>query len=154
MKRLQTASIIILFILPLIASCTKNSFGNTPEEKIIGTWMFDKVKFKPSGDITYTDFSNAYSNCTVTFNANWTLSAYDAKSNITAIGTWHIDWYTKYDENDDSETTIYVLIGTMDNPDLGIINDVYWDNLVVKNNKLSTNDEKDGGKYKYDLVRL
>tara|TARA_Y100000385_G_scaffold285570_1_gene345724 strand:- start:1940 stop:2407 length:468 start_codon:yes stop_codon:yes gene_type:complete len=154
MKSLKTAFILLLLVFPILSSCHKNSFGTTPEQKIVGTWLFEKVKFKPKGNISYTDFTDAYVNCTVTFNDDWTLTAYDAKSDITAYGSWYIDWYTNYDEDDVTESTVYVLIGTMDNTSLGIINDVYWDELVVSNKKLTAIEEKDSGKYKYTMTRV
>jgi len=154
MRRLKSTFIALLFILPFLSSCNKESFGNTPEEKIVGTWVFEKVKFKPSGQNSYTDFSSAYNNCTMTFQADGVLYAYDAKSKITAEGYWYIDWYVEYDEEDDTDQTIYVMIGNVTNLDMGVNEDFYWDNLSVRNSKLEGDEYKDNGKYKYTLARI
>ena len=89
----------------------------------------------------------------MTFQEDGTLYAYDAKANITANGWWYIDWYTEYDEDGGTETIIYVLIGNVSNVDLGINDDIYWDDLGVKNNKLTGTEDKDNGKYTYKLIR-
>ena len=149
----KSTLIAFLFILPILFACNKESFGNTVEEKIIGTWIFDNVKFKPDGQFSSVDFTNAYKNCSMTFQEDGTLYAYDAKINATAQGYWYIDWYVEYDEDDDTETTTYVLIGNVTNTDLGINEDIYWDNLGVRNSKLEGNEKKDNGKYTYKLTR-
>lgn len=154
MRSLKTTFIALLLIVPILTSCNKESFGNTPEEKIVGTWLFEKVKYKPSGNSSYTDFTSGYNNCTITFRADGVLSAYDAKSGVTAEGYWYIDWYVEYDEDDDSEKTIYVMIGNVTNIDMGINEDFYWDNLNVRNSKLEGDEDKDNGKYKYTLARI
>ena len=154
MRSLKTTFITLLLIVPILTSCNKESFGNTPEEKIIGTWTFDKVKYKPDGDISYTDFSSGYNNCTITFQSDGVLIAYDAKTNDTAEGYWYIDWYIEYDDNDDTEKTIYVMIGNVSNTDMAINEDLYWDNLSVRNSKVEGDEVKDNGKYKYTLARI
>lgn len=90
----------------------------------------------------------------MTFENDGTLIAYDAKTQITAEGYWYIDWYTEYDEDDDTEKTIYVMIGNVTNVDLGINENLYWDDLNVRDKKLEGNEDKDNGKYKYTLKRI
>jgi hypothetical protein len=146
--------LILLFSLPLLVGCNKESFGNeTQEERILGTWVFSKVKFKQNADSYYHDISNGFENCSMTFDADGTLHAYDAKLDTTAIGWWYIDFYIKYDEDDDSETTIYVLIGQLDIPELGIYEEIYWDDLNIRRSKLKGNEHKAEGKYQYTLIR-
>jgi hypothetical protein len=154
MRRFKPTALIILFALPLLFACDKESFSNQNQsERIEGTWVFSKVKFKQNADHSYHDITNGYANCSITFDADGTLHAYDAKLDTSAIGWWYIDSYVKYDADDDSETTVYVLIGQLDIPSMDIYEEVYWDDLNIRRSKLTGNEDKPEGKFKYTLIR-
>ena len=142
-----------VFLLSLTA-CTASGSVSNVEGKIIGTWEFDEVKFKPDGKISYSDYSDGFKGSTVTFKQGGILEAYDKDLDSTATGYWYVDYYEEYDDDGDSRKTIYYMTGTLDIPGLGIYNDLLWDELSVSNNKLkAVEKDKNGGRYKYRLKK-
>ena len=141
------------FLLSLSA-CTASGSVSNVEGKIIGTWEFDEVKFRPDGKISYSDYSDGFQGSSVTFKEGGILEAYDKDLDTTASGYWYIDYYEEYDGEGDNKETIYYMVGTLDIPELNIYSDLLWDELSVSNSKLNAIEkDKKGGDYKYKLKR-
>lgn len=150
-------SILFLFISSIIlafSSCSGSGFTSDMESKIIGTWEFTEVKFRPDGKAFYSDYSNGFQGSSVTFKEGGILEAYDKDLDTLATGNWYIDYYEEYDSDGDTKTTIYYMVGTLDIPSQNIFTDLLWDELSISKNKLNAV-EKDykGGDYKYKMVR-
>lgn len=153
MKPLYYLIFISSSLLLLFSSCNASGSISNFEEKIIGTWEFEEVKFKTNGKSGYADYSNGYQGSTVTFKEGGILEAYDKDLDTTASGFWYIDYYEEFDENDNIDE-VYYMVGTLDIPELSIFEDLLWDELKISNKRLSAIEEnKDNGKYKYRLVR-
>lgn len=141
------------FLLSLSACTASGSISNV-EGKIIGTWKFDEVKFKPDGKFSYSDYSDGFKGSSVTFKEGGILEAYDKDLDTTASGYWYIDYYEEYDNEGDSKNTIYYMVGELNIPELNINNQLLWDELSVSNSKLNAIEkDKKGGDYKYKLKR-
>ena len=141
-------------LLVSLSSCTATGSVFNVEEKIIGTWEFDEVKFKPNGKSRYSDYSNGFQGSSVTFKEGGILEAYDKDLDTTASGFWYIDYYEEYDNEGNTRKTIYYMVGTLDIPELNIYTDLFWDELSVSNKRLSAIEEnKKDGDYKYKMVR-
>ena len=154
MKPLFYLLFISSALLLSFSSCTASGSVSNVEAKIIGTWDFDEVKFRPDGKLSYADYSNGFQGSTVTFKEGGILEAYDKDLDTTASGYWYIDYYQEYDNEGDTKKTVYYMVGTLDIPELNIYNDLLWDELSVSNSKLSAIEEdKNGGDYRYRLVR-
>lgn len=137
-----------------LASCTASGSISNVEGKIIGTWEFEEVKFKPNGKSTYCDYSNGFQGSTVTFKEGGILEAYDKDLDTTASGYWYIDYYEEYDNEGNTDKTIYYMVGTLDIPELNIYTDLLWDELSISNKRLSAIEkDKNDGKYRYKMVR-
>jgi hypothetical protein len=154
MKTLYFLLFLSSTLLLSLTSCTASGSVSNVEGKIIGTWEFDEVKFKPNGKSGYSDYSNGFQGSTVTFKEGGILEAYDKDLDTTASGFWYIDYYEEYDNEGNTRETIYYMVGTLDIPELNIYNDLFWDELSVSNKRLSAIEEdKKDGKYKYKMVR-
>jgi len=157
MKALYLILFLSSSLLLSLSACTASGSISNVEGKLIGTWEFDEVKFKPNGKSGYSDYSDGYKGSTVTFKEGGILEAYDKDLDTTASGYWYVDYYLDYDtDNDGNETSdrVYYMVGTLDIPELNIFEDLLWDELKVSNKRLSAiEDDKDDGKYKYKLVR-
>lgn len=140
--------------LSSLVSCTASGSVSNVEGKIIGTWEFDEVKFKPEGNSGYSDYSDGFQGSTVTFKEGGVLEAYDKDLDTTASGFWYIDYYEEYDNEGDTRKTIYYMVGTLDIPEMGIQTDLLWDELSVSNKRLSAIEEgRKDGKFRYKMVR-
>ena len=141
-------------LLLSLSSCTASGSVSNVEGKIIGTWEFDKVEFKPDGKSSYSDYSDGFQGSSMTFKEGGVLEAYDKDLDTTASGFWYIDYYEEYDNEGDTKKTIYYMVGTLDIPELDIYNDLLWDELSVSNSKLNAIEkDKKGGRYRYKLKR-
>lgn len=154
MKALYFLLFLSSSLILSLSSCTAGGSVSNVEGKIIGTWEFEEVKFKPDGKSGYCDYSDGFQGSTVTFKEGGILEAYDKDLDTIASGFWYIDYYEEYDNDGDTRKTIYYMVGTLDIPELNIFNDLLWDELSVSNKRLSAiEDDKNDGKYKYTLVR-
>ncbi|MDG1332899.1 MAG: hypothetical protein P8P74_11265 [Crocinitomicaceae bacterium] len=154
MKALYLLLFISSSLILSLGSCTAGGSVANVEAKIIGTWEFDQVKFKPNGKSGYSDYSDGFQGSTITFKEGGIIEAYDKDLDTTASGVWYVDYYEEFDNDDNSRETIYYMVGTLDIPELGIITDLFWDELEVSNKRLTAIEEdKNDGKYKYRMVR-
>ncbi|MCJ8291015.1 MAG: hypothetical protein HRT58_14820 [Crocinitomicaceae bacterium] len=154
MKPIYFLAFIASTLLLSLSSCTASGSISNVEGKIIGTWEFDKVEFKPDGKSSYSDYSDGFQGSSMTFKEGGILEAYDKDLDTTASGFWYIDYYEEYDNEDDTKKTIYYMVGTLDIPELDIYNDLLWDELSVSNSKLNAIEkDKKGGRYRYKLKR-
>ncbi|PHR29600.1 MAG: hypothetical protein COA38_11290 [Fluviicola sp.] len=154
MKPIYFLAFIASTLLLSLSSCTASGSISNVEGKIIGTWEFDKVEFKPDGKSSYSDYSDGFQGSSMTFKEGGILEAYDKDLDTTASGFWYIDYYEEYDNDDDTKKTIYYMVGTLDIPELDIYTDLLWDELSVSNSKLNAIEkDKKGGRYRYKLKR-
>lgn len=101
----------LLASLLSLGSCTKYSF-RTIEEKVVGTWTFEKVKNKPGVLKASIDITKNYKNWEYTFDAGGSVTAVNTITKETELGRWHLEEYVDvyYDEDGNSTTTSeYVL---------------------------------------------
>lgn len=154
MKARSLFSIISFSILFSLSGCIASGSVSNVEEKIIGTWEFSEVGFRPKGNTFYSDYSDGYQGSSITFKQGGILEAYDKDLDITASGNWVIDFYYDYDSDNNEKRTIYYMVGTLDIPQLEIHEDLLWDELKVSNKTLNCIEkDKDNGRYKYKLRR-
>ena len=151
------SSFSIIFLLIVIASalsaCSGSSFSTNIDQRIIGTWEFEEVKFRPKGDAFAKDYTNGFVGSSITFKEGGILEAYDKDLDTLATGYWYIDSYQEYSQDNESSTTVYYMVGTLDIPELSIFTDLYWDDLTVSGKKLRATEEKNNGTYTYKMVR-
>lgn len=154
MKHLYSLIFISSLVLVVFSSCVAGGSVSNVEKKILGTWDFEEVKFRPDADLFYSDYSDDFQGSTVTFKEAGILEAYDKNLDTTASGFWYIDYYEEVDEEDGSTTTVYYMVGTLNIPELNISTDLLWDKLSVWKSKLTAIEvDKNSGDYKYRLVR-
>lgn len=65
------------------------------------------MKFRLEGNAFCTDYSSGFEGSSVTFKEGRFLEAYDKDLDTLASGYWYIDYYEKYDSDNDSTQTIY-----------------------------------------------
>lgn len=154
MKPIYFLVFLVSSLILSLSSCIASGSISNVEAKIIGTWEFDEVKFRPDGDISYSDYSDGFQGSSVTFKEGGILEAYDRDLDTIASGFWYIDYYEEYDNEGDTKKTIYYMVGTLDIPELDIENDLFWDELSVSKSKLNAIEkDKKGGRYRYKLKR-
>ena len=154
MKPFYILAFIASTLLFFLSSCVAGGSVSNVEKKILGTWDFEEVKFRPDGSLFYSDYSSDFQGSTVTFKEGGILEAYDKNLDTTASGFWYIDYYEEVDEDDGSTTTVYYMVGTLNIPELNISTNLLWDKLSVWKSKLTAIEvDKNDGDYKYKLIR-
>jgi hypothetical protein len=153
MKSPTSIFLLLFSLIATLSACSSSSIGSNIDERILGTWEFSDVEFRPKGNVFSLDYTKGFKGSTVTFKEGGILEAYDKDLDTIATGYWYIDFYEEYDEASESNTTVYYLAGTLDIPELSIFTDLYWDDLTVTGKKLYAIEEKDTGKYTYKMQR-
>lgn len=153
MKSSTSIFFLLAMAVATLSACSGSSIGSNMDERIIGTWEFEEVKFRPKGDAFAKDYTNGFVGSSITFKEGGILEAYDKDLDTLASGYWYIDSYEEYDENDQTTTTVYYMVGTLDIPELSIFTDLYWDDLTVTGKRLHAKEEKNNGKYTYRMYR-
>ena len=153
MKSSTSIFFLLIVIASALSACSGSSFSTNIDQRIIGTWEFEEVKFRPKGDAFAKDYTNGFVGSSITFKEGGILEAYDKDLDTLASGYWYVDSYEEYDQDNETSTTVYYMVGTLDIPELSIFTDLYWDDLTVSGKKLRATEEKNNGTYTYKMVR-
>ncbi len=153
MKASISIFLVLFTLVATLSACSGSSFGSNIDERILGTWEFSDIKFRPNGDVFSVDYTKGFNGSTVTFKEGGILEAYDKDLDTIATGYWYIDFYEEYNEDSETNSKVYYLAGTLDIPELSIFTDLYWDDLTVSSKKLRATEDKNNGSYTYKMVR-
>lgn len=145
--------LIIGLIFQITTSCEKNEnpFAST-EVRIQGEWRYEKVKFSPHLSLNSTDLTGEYEGVTLNFRGDQTIERTNANSGIVESGSWRVETEILY-MNENQYQPVEVLTASLvnfNNQEVTLIN---WRDLNIKRKKLTCWDYRDGGSYRYTLVR-
>ncbi len=149
---LKTGLICLLITFSLL-SCRKDGGIFKPtDEKIQGTWVYEKVKFRKNFSLSRKDLTSEFKNKAVQFNGD-ILTLTDVASNTAYTGYWLIDEvYTPAYNETSSASRSEFLVGTFDEPTDSDERVWVWKELRVSNKRIRCVEEKDGGTYSYVLI--
>ena len=146
--------LILIFGLIILGftNCQKDDLFASSQETILGNWKYDKVTFLKEGSFKSVNISSNYSHIKFEFFEDNTFIQTNTQINQSAIGEWYIGTDTVTTE--DSYSVIEYLEGSLLDTATNVSTEVFWDYLEVKRTKIKYQEEKDGGKYTYKLVRI
>ncbi|HRP88701.1 MAG TPA: hypothetical protein PKX92_01545 [Edaphocola sp.] len=124
MKKINL-KIILLFsaLIFFFSNCTKYSFMSM-ENKIIGTWTFEKVTLRPGIFKPAMDATKNFKNWEFSFNKDGSAQAYNTQTLEIQTGFWDMDAIEEYDEDGNTyEYKVYFQFTNSKNEKLNY----YWD---------------------------
>jgi len=147
----QLLLLTTLFVISLSA-CTKEGRILRKEDKLIGSWVFEKVFYKRHSALFRDNITNDYQDDIVEFFADYGATYYDYSLNSVFDGTWTLFVENNiYDgENDLDFSVDAVFYDFVNNEDFFLFGGI--DRL--NRNKLHFESEDRSGKYTFKLRRL
>ena len=138
----------------LLSSCTKYSFKSI-EEKVVGTWTFEKVKNKPGILKSNIDITKNYNNWEYTFEAGGGVVAFNTATKETELGRWHLEEYVDvyYDDDGTSTSTSEYVLRFYLRAGRGAEQNYIWNVGVVTAKRLRASERFGNETYTYVLAR-
>lgn len=140
-------------VLILCSSCEKSEdlFAAT-ETRLQGEWVMDKVIFSPTISFNQFNITNQHTDLIYSFDEGNNLSRSNASTGETANGSYRIETEVLY-TGDEIYTSTELLSGTLVDFTNQQVTILYWRDLNVTRQKITANEQRDGGNYRYTLVR-
>jgi hypothetical protein len=143
--------ITVLTMLGMM-SCSEEELIERREDKIIGSWRFEKAYFTGNNALFRDNISHLVKDDVITFYHDYSASYDDAGQRIQINGDWLVVLET-YTDPDGAEN-IYFLDALFygDNPedDFGFYAEIIW----LSQNKMTINFFDDNGEYTYKLEKV
>lgn len=118
-----------------------------PSEEIIGTWRYQKVEYRPEGQLYYMGQTARFKYDRISFNQNRTLSIVDTRTGNVQQGKWRID--RSYGNTATNEQTIDYLI--MEIEERGDTITYVWEITFISYQKLSATEYLEDETWRYVL---
>lgn len=122
MKKTWLIVLVIVASL-LMSSCTKCSFMSM-EEKIVGSWDFEKVIYKKSPFSSSKNITSEYQDWVFTFTSNGDFSLLQKSNSTTYSGKWSISTITTGTE---APETTYSLFISYFNSNISMVEQIIWE---------------------------
>lgn len=119
-------TVIIGFIVLGFNSCTKYSFMSM-EDKIVGTWSFEKVSFIKGFSMTQRDQTDSYLKWEYEFTSSGDFYMYDRQTTKRYDGKWYLTTNNVYNPSTDLNDIVYDLHVSVYNPDTRNIEQFIWE---------------------------
>ena len=147
MKKLTIKkSVFGILLLVLISSCSQNSVFKSPALKVQGKWRYKSVQFRPFGSFVNKDITDQFSNQTVEFNSDNSLSKVTLSD--TLLGTWNIQ------QNLDNESNGSQNLVTAITNSNGTVSLSTLTNLYIGSRKIKGYEYRGDGMYAYVMEKL
>ena len=143
--------IIIILSLStfLLSSCSEEEMIERREDRIIGTWQFEKAFFHGHNALFRDNISYRYENDQISFLSDYTCTWYDAGKQVTYHGDWFVELEV-FTDPDGAENVFFLdalFYGESQDEDFGFYAEVEW--LTKNSMTISFNDQD--GEYTYRL---
>ncbi len=153
-------NLLILFIpfLTLFSSCTKYSFMSM-EEKIVGSWDFEEVKYKKGFFSKSKEVTDDYKNLSYIFEENGDFSVLDKTDSSIFSGKWTItivsNSTTSFVDEEATTTTTdtYILNLSVYNPHTSDLELMTWEINSIGPTRLKAYKQEGKSTWYYTLSR-
>ena len=156
-KSASMKNLILLFgaciMLICHTACEKSEhlFAST-ETKLQGQWVMDKVIFSPTLSFNQFNITDQYANLVFTFDEGNNLSRSNLSTGELANGSYRIDTEVEY-TGDEIYQNVQLLSSALINNSNQDVTFIFWRDLNVTHKKITANEKRDGGNYRYTLVK-
>lgn len=149
---IRTLKVTCLLIISIQLSSCEDIFKDS-EEKIIGTWRYETVKYQRKYKLYTEELTSDYRDILLEFKSNHEVFLTFSETNETLYGYWEIERYEIYDESTDTyinEETLFYEIVNFEN-----IYDTYiWDEFEIFFDQMTATEYMRDGTYTYKLERI
>jgi len=135
-----------ILLLVIVTSCSQSSVFKSPALKIQGKWRYKSVQFRPFGSIVNKDITDQFSNETVEFNSDNSLSKVTLLD--TLLGTWNIQ------QNVDNESNGCQNLVTAITNSNGTVSLSTLTNLYIGSRKIKGYEYRGDGMYTFVMEKL
>ena len=143
--------ILLSFLLLGAMSCSEEELIERREEKIFGTWKFDKVFFKGYNALFRDNITHLYEGDILTFNTDYTCTYDDAGQQYVYAGDWFVNLEVFTDP--DGAENVYFLdalfYGKYPEDDFGYYAEIEW----LTQNSMTISYTTNDGEYTWRLSR-
>lgn len=149
---IRTLKVTCLLIISIQLSSCEDIFKDS-EEKIIGTWKYEKVMFQKNHRNYTQNVTSDYSDIILEFTDNHDALLILNESNDTLFGYWEIERYEIYDEYTDTyanEELLFFEVVNFDNK----IDTYIWEGFGIYFDKITATEYMSDGIYTYELERI
>lgn len=144
---------LIYFVLALLLfqSCDDPLFQTT-EEKLVGSWTYEKVKFLESWSISSDNLSSEYEELVLELRDDFSFEQVNQQTGDVLFGTWFIseNWNYRYDETYQRTEQLHLLFSDTTNCESQWL---LGDQLNVTKNRIRFQSRVMEGTYRFKLVR-
>ena len=151
MKQLVLFLSIVFFLS--LGSWNKGLSTDTVYQRLIGTWKIDQVKFNPEGSLPTRDVTKKFQYYKFVFTADYYLTFIDTETEETYDGYYYIDEITTWNNSSQENDVQQVIKMSLYDPVSGNTKDFEWKDISISNSKLKVTEKRNGGKYKYQLIK-
>ncbi|MFZ9046117.1 MAG: hypothetical protein ACO2ZZ_09625 [Cyclobacteriaceae bacterium] len=139
--------------LLFLIGCSEEELINRREEKIIGSWTFEKAYFTGRSALFRDDISHLHENDLIIFNSDFTASYDDQGQRLVFDGDWFVVLETF--TGPDGVENVYFLdalfyTGGRQRADFGFYAEIEW----LTQNKMTITFIDEDGEYRYKLRKI
>lgn len=144
-------------ILPLaflaLVSCSKDDQLTPTERNVIGAWNYEEVRFTETWSFGSDDLTAGYSDITLTFYDDFTVTTLNTQTMETQTGIWEVNLVESYDNNGGTNWGEQ-LIASLASDQTGEITQLIWENLAVNKRRMNCSHNNKEGWYHFRLEKL
>lgn len=147
-------SLVLIFLgaLPLIQCTKEDSLFQSSEEKILGQWRFEQVKYFPNFSLTGDDRTQEFQDKILDFRKNQKVLKRTTETGEEWEGTWRMSHHVTYSANASGETVERIDALLVNKTDHSVI-PLTFDHLHVTHKKVRSTEYVDGGRIEIRLSR-
>lgn len=146
-----------IFGILLFIGCTKGDRRTPTEKAAVGQYRFEKVKIIRN-IISVEDITSKYDGLILQLNDQFQAALIDNNASITQTGIYNIeeDTYTNYDDEGNGTTnTSHTIIIQLDANGRGFEERFFYgENADINRKRMSFDEERAEGTYRYKLVKI
>lgn len=143
-------NILLYFsLVALIAACQKTDKLTPTEKKVIGSWYYEAVDFRPVWGVKENLISD-FNGYQFTFNSDFSVNLLNQLTNESYSGVWEINQVQSYNSTGEqgfNEQLLAALSHSLTGEPLLLV----WDNLGVMSKRIRSSHTTNEGTYFYYL---
>ena len=150
MKKLYFLSTLVILLATV--SCSEEELIQRREDKLFGSWKFEKAYFKGNNALFRDNITHIYEDDIITFYTDYTCTWDDAGQRFVYDGDWFVNLEVFTDGN--GAENVYFLdalfFGEYPEDDFGFYAEIEW----LTQNKLTISFFDNDGEYTYKLEKI
>lgn len=136
----------LLLAMVVFTACSKEDNAT----QLAGVWRFEEVTFRKNLSLHKSDHTDVYQNIRLHFFNDHTFLFAHSGRKVDLTGIWEMD---EEAQSNGETTTSFTYLDWWAEDHRGNKEEAKWDNITLQKGRLSATESKNGGTYKYRLVK-